>query len=185
MKRAPLLLLAALSLLPAKALAEEEPTIDPYAVEPEPARRRFTFYATAGLTYRPLYGVPILGADLEFSFGGRTRSVDIHGSVGGAIGRTEQGLLAGQLRIGPTFLFPVGDRVRLGFEPRSGWIGIRRITKNETIGDLTAGLNGIATVDLASGEEYAIFLGGRIGADYLMRANAMLFAGTLMLGARY
>ncbi|UQA60766.1 hypothetical protein [Polyangium aurulentum] len=184
MKRAPLLLLAALSLAPATALAEEAST-DPYAADPEPPRRSFTLYATAGLTYRSLYGIPILAADLEFSIGGRTRSVDIYGSLGGAIGRTEQGLLAGQLRLGPTFLFPVGDRVRLGLEPRSGWVGIRRITKSQTIGDLSMGIGGIATVDLAPGEEYAIFLGGRIGADYLLRSNGLLFAGTLMLGARH
>jgi hypothetical protein len=183
-KRAPLLLIAAISLAPAAALAEQ-PSIEPHVVDPEPPRRPFTFYATAGLTYRPLYDIPILGADLEFSFGGRTRTVDIYGSVGGTIGRTEHGLLAGQLRVGPTFLFRAGDRIRLGLEPRSGWIGIRRITENETIDDLTMGLGGLITVDLWRGKEYAIFLGGRIGADYLIRSSTMTYAGTLMLGARY
>lgn len=187
-----LLVFAALSLASAEALAQEPSAPDPYAVldhpqGEEPPRRIITLYGTAGFAYRSLYGVPIFGADLEFSFGGRTRVMEIFGSVGGTIGRTEQGLLAGQLRGGPTFLFPVGDRLRLGLEPRFGWLGIRRITKNEMIHDFSMGIHGIATVDLTRSEDYAIFLGGRIGFDWLLGAapDALVPAGTLMIGARY
>jgi hypothetical protein len=138
----------------------------------------------ASLIARSSFGVPIFGADLEFSFGGHTRVVDIYGSAGGSFGRTEQGLLVGQARLGPTFLVPVVDRLRLGLEPASVGSGSGQSREMRMLDTYFLGIHGIATVDVKRNEEYAIFLGGRMGGDYL-DSEAWLFTATLMRGARY
>jgi len=187
MKRAPALLSLLLLSAPAIALAQPAPAPMPApAPAPEP-RRGFTIAMDAGYAYRRLYSIPIHAGEVELSFGGALKSVSIYGTIGGLFGRTEQGLLVTRITSGPSLLFPVTEKFRLGVAIRTSTVAVQRVTAGDTMGAFGFGFFGNATYDVITVDPVAFYVGARVGGETFMNSkpNAWLWGGSLNLGFRY
>jgi hypothetical protein len=189
MKTAPYIVLAAITLAPASALAQsiDDSVVTEPGEDPELGKRHgFTASFSAGFAYRNVYDISISAADLEVFLGGRTRHVDIGGSVVVLLGATERDLFVSNVSVGPTFVFPVNRWVRLGVGAQTSVLSIARVTRDEAIHTPGVGLNARVSVDLMRGESFALFFGGRIGFDALAsEPSTVLLGGTAMFGVRH
>jgi hypothetical protein len=174
--------------VPARAFAQAEPAPpEPAQGGPKGPRHGFSMSADAGFAFRQVYNVPIYAGDFELAFGGAFRSVSVYGTFGILYGETSAGLSARRIGVGANVLFPISGRVRLGIEPRSTLFTVQRVTQQSSMGGIGFGVYAAATFDLVDLDPWWLYAGVRLGADTYLGAEptALLWGGTLSLGARY
>jgi hypothetical protein len=143
--------------------------------------------ADAGFAFRQVYSVPIYAGEFELAFGGALKSLSVYGTFGVLYGQTSAGLTTTRLGLGSNLLFPISNRVRLGVEPRTTILFIRRVTQESSMGGIGFGMYAAGTFDIADLDPWVLYAGVRVGTDVYLGSEptALLWGGTLSLGARY
>jgi hypothetical protein len=165
------------------------PDVAVVALPPQPhgffARQRgFSSKFEAGPTVRRIFRVPVYGIDLGLALGSQTRIGAFYGTLGGLIGATNLGLIAKQFAAGVAWEAPIGA-FRLGIGLRSTLFGIERVSTDNTMWGLGGGAIANATYDLYEGEEHAVYLGVKAGADFLDGDDLpILWGGSAIFGVR-
>lgn len=167
-----------------EAAQEEKPTGD---------LRYFTAKISAGGAVRHIYDNFIYGADFTVALGSNTNghAGHYHALVNAGVGRTLQGLLVWQIRLGHLHEWSI-DRIRAGFTPEFGWFVIERTTTDTSMLTLVLGLAPHVSVDIVQfcAEAHppsALYAALRAGVDvpfFATPATAM-GNGTLALGVRF
>ena len=169
------------------------PPPDAEALAPSPAssgqtgwfagQRGFSFKLGLGTAYRRLYSVPIGAADIDLAFGAQTRSGGWYGAVGMLLGSTAEGLATTQIHLGPSWEAPIGP-VHLGVSPEASLLIVSRASADSRMGSATLGGAAFTTVDVVSGESYALTLGFKATVDALTDGDGPMWGGTASLGLR-
>lgn len=172
--------------LPTQAFAQTQAE-PPVETRPKEPRRGFSMSADAGFAFRQVYGVPIYAGDFDLAFGAALKSVSIYGTFGVIYGHTSAGLTTTRLGIGSNVLFPISNRVRIGVEPRTTLLFIRRVTQDDSMGGIGFGMYAAGTFDIVDLDPWVLYAGVRLGTDVYLGSEplALLWGGTLSLGARY
>lgn len=146
--------------------ASPPPDDDPATYEdPEldvayPRRGHFMMRLGAGPAVYSFHGDRILMGGADMTLGADTKAGSFGANVSFGYGRTEPGLTAWRFDIGGDLAWTVGP-VRLGVGPRIGALGIGRVTFDGSFGFVTAGLVGIASIDLVHTDGFNLSLAVR------------------------
>ncbi len=168
---------------------EDAETID----DPVPRATHLMTRFAAGGTVRNLFGNLMaggegeLGVGVDSPFGSFSLAASFFGGV------TEGGFTTLHGVMGFYAAWPIGI-VRVGFQPRIGYIDIDRVTTPSQFGAYTAGLAALVSVDVVRSEGVAFAFGVRPVLDALLPANsdgigqdsaATLFGGNAFVEVRW
>lgn len=142
----------------ARASHAEDSVVDPELDAPVPETPHFAVRASAGGSARALFGAYIAGGETDIGVGVDT-SVGSYGLAATVFaGVLEGGFTIVHVAAGFDLMWPVGI-VRLGMQPRVGYLGMERLTSDRQFGAYTFGLAARATVDLHRDDGVAVALG--------------------------
>lgn len=128
--------------------------------------RGFAAQLMAGPGYRNLYGVHMIGGDVELAFGAQTKGGGIYGRINLFLARTlEGGLTVIAPAVAPTWEAPIGP-FRLGLGIQISMLGYIRSTTQNYQAEIGIGPRAHAHWDFAKSEAIGGFLGLRGGADF-------------------
>jgi hypothetical protein len=116
-----------------------------------------------GYGIRSLEKLPVTGADIGVAIGAQpSKHFAVYGAARGFFGSTEGGLDVKALRM-TVDMDVVIDRIRIGFDPGLFWVGVSRVTKDQTIVGWGPKIGIALRVDVFQQEPFAVFL--RAAAD--------------------
>lgn len=185
------LAVSALVLLSARAVRAEP---DPEEVDrPVPHDTHLMVRFAGAATAKNLFGSLLAGGEGELGVGVDSPfgSFSLAASFFG--GRLEGGFTTLHGIMGFYAAWPIGI-VRVGFQPRIGFIDIDRVTTTRQFGAYSAGVAGLVSVDLLREDGFALALGLRPVVDALVPANsdglgqdspATLFGGNAFVEVRW
>ncbi len=123
----------------------------------------------AGGSARSLFGSYMVGGDVDAGLGLDTRYGSFSFLAAFFTGVTEGGFFTLHGEIGFHLAWPIGI-VRLGLSPRVGYLDFDRVTTDRQFGAYSAGLSGIASVDLIKDAGWSFALGARPALHALLPA---------------
>ncbi|NUO47683.1 MAG: hypothetical protein HOV80_02375 [Polyangiaceae bacterium] len=127
---------------------------------------------SGGPTARYLFGALMmggegeLGAGVDSPFGSFALAASFFG------GTLDNSFTALHGVMGFYAAWPIGDVVRIGFEPRIGVIDIDRLTTIRQFGAYSAGVSALFSVDLVREDGYTFALGAKPTLDALLPLNS-------------
>jgi hypothetical protein len=130
---------------------------DPELDVARPRRGHFMMRIGAGPSLYSFHGDRVWMGGADMTLGADTKAGSFGANLSFGYGRTEPGLPAWRVDLGADLAWQIGV-VRLGLGPRVGALGISRVTYDGSFGFLTAGIIGIASVDLVHTEGFNMSL---------------------------
>jgi hypothetical protein len=127
--------------------------------EPYPKKHHAAVRVAAGPAFRSLYDIDVGVGVLEIGAGADTKNGSFTGGLFGAFGETEEGLGMRHLGVLGQCAWTVGERIRLGFGPRVGWIALDKITDGDAAKSMTVGFAGEVGVDIVRASGFAVAVG--------------------------
>lgn len=129
-----------------------------------PLKTHVAVRGAGGGAMRALFDSMVIGGEAKVSVGIDAPYGEFALTIAMFGGEVEGGFLALHPRVGIDVAWPV-DIVRIGFEPRIGYLGISRLTSERQFGAYTFGLAARVTVDLHRGDGVAWAIGAEPAAD--------------------
>jgi hypothetical protein len=185
--------LGAAAVLLCAGQARADDTLPPEVDAPAPRDTHLMARFAGAGTARNLFGSLLAGGEGEVGVGVDSPfgSFSLAASFFG--GRLEGGFTALHGVMGFYAAWPIGV-VRVGFQPRIGFIDIDRLTTTRQFGAYSAGVAALVSVDLVREDGFAFALGLRPVVDALLPANsdglgqdsaATLFGGNAFVEVRW
>ena len=194
---APLALLLAALLTPSAAHADESTTPSSTAMAPAPAaathvseseKTGFRARLLAGPTYRLIYSVPVIAADIQLAVGGQWKGAAAYFTVNALTGGTSFGLFTQHYAPG-VMVEGVLDRLRLGGGLQLSLTRITRETNGNAMISLGIGGHLVASYDIVDFDGGTFLAGARLSVDKLSgdggAAGPVMWGPTAFIGVRF
>jgi hypothetical protein len=134
-----------------------------------------------GYGIRSLEKLPVTGADVGLAIGAQpAKHFAVYGALRGFFGSTEGGLAVKALRVSVDMDIVI-DRFRIGFDPGMFWVGVDRVTKDQTIVGWGPKLGVSLRLDLFRSDPFAFFFRAAADAGATF-ADGSMFGGVLLGG---
>jgi hypothetical protein len=137
--------------------------------------------ADGGYGIRSLEKLEVTGADVGLAIGAQpAQHFAVYGALRGFFGSTEGGLDVKALRV-TIDMDIVIDRFRIGFDPGMFWVGVDRVTKDQTIVGWGPKLGISARLDVFRTDPFAFFVRAAADAGATF-ADGSMFGGVVLGG---